>query len=197
VEEQWRPVLGYEGCYEASNFGRIRSLDRVHPFKGRMRRAPGRMLKPCMIGLKHILQYPAVVLHKNNIKGMRTVHSVILETFVGPRPDKMQGAHNDGNTLNNRLDNLRYATPVSNSADRLKHNTYTEGEHCSNAIIVDNAIREILLYKQETGLSIRQVAKDFYLPYTTVRAWINGGIRRSAIEGYKCEYVRRNAVGGV
>jgi hypothetical protein len=51
----------------------------------------------------------------------RDVHTLILEAFIGPRPPGMQCCHKDGNPLNNRLDNLRWDTPSSNSRDTVRH----------------------------------------------------------------------------
>ncbi|RUU22663.1 HNH endonuclease [Mesorhizobium sp. M7A.F.Ca.AU.002.06.1.1] len=55
------------------------------------------------------------------------VHLLVLEAFVGPRPDGLEGCHNDGNPDNNRLDNLRWDTPESNQADRIAHGTDIRG----------------------------------------------------------------------
>lgn len=49
------------------------------------------------------------------------VHVLVLEAFVGPRPDGMEGCHNDGDPSNNRLSNLRWDTPLANWSDRRKH----------------------------------------------------------------------------
>lgn len=123
-QEQWRPIPGYEGRYEASDQGRVRSVDRwVANRYGRFIR-PGRLLKltPGKRG------YPLVDLRlrgalradgTRTARGkMRTVHSVVLETFVGPRPPGMQVLHRNGDKTDNRLSNLRYGTPAENGHDR-------------------------------------------------------------------------------
>lgn len=65
--------------------------------------------------------YPRVNLYSNNQRHHRLVHQIVLEVFVGPRPDGMEACHNDGDSMNNRLDNLRWGTRASNSADTRKH----------------------------------------------------------------------------
>jgi hypothetical protein len=64
-----------------------------------------------------------------NISGLgtRLLHRLILEAFVGPCPEGMEGCHKDGNPANNRLDNLRWDTPKSNWEDMTKHGTDTRG----------------------------------------------------------------------
>lgn len=61
----------------------------------------------------------------------RFVHVLVLETFVGPCPDGMQCLHRDGNPANNRLDNLRWGTPLENWEDSVRHGTtyLSIGEH--------------------------------------------------------------------
>lgn len=51
----------------------------------------------------------------------RAMHTMVLEAFVGPRPVGLYGCHNDGDPANNRLTNLRWDTPASNTADKVMH----------------------------------------------------------------------------
>jgi hypothetical protein len=51
------------------------------------------------------------------------VHTLVLEAFVGPRPPRMQACHDDGNTANNGVGNLRWDTPKKNAADKYRHGT--------------------------------------------------------------------------
>jgi hypothetical protein len=75
--------------------------------------------------------------------GSRTVHSLILETFVGPCPDGMEACHWDGNRLNNQLDNLRWDYPKNNAADRVKHGTLAIGSRNGSARLVESNIATI------------------------------------------------------
>lgn len=128
--EIWKPVVGYEGLYEVSSFGRVRSVDRSVP-TGRAGHAPLR-LKGRVLKLRYNRQYPAITLHKEGgIKG-RTVHSLVLEAFVGPRPPKRYGCHNDGDPRNNHIDNLRWDTQSNNLHDAVKHGRHRQvlKRHC-------------------------------------------------------------------
>lgn len=82
ADEEWRAVLGYEGLYEVSSHGRIRSLDRVSRFvDGRVREHKGRMLQPATNRYQYIFLFPE--------KGPRKkfpVHGLVLAAFRGPRP---------------------------------------------------------------------------------------------------------------
>ena len=77
-------------------------------------------------------------------KVRRFVHDIVLEAFVGPCPDGMQGCHfPDRSPLNNRRDNVRWGTPRSNQADRLVHGTDQRGEKNHQAKLTSENVREI------------------------------------------------------
>ncbi len=71
----------------------------------------------------------------------RQVHRLVLEAFVGPCPDGYEAAHNDGDPLNNRLDNLRWDTKIANHADKLRHGTQYRGAQVYNAKLTDDDVR--------------------------------------------------------
>jgi hypothetical protein len=111
--ERWLPVVGYEGLYEVSDFGRVRSLPRPGTQRG------GRILKlPPNSG-----GYPVVSLSRANRHVTRPVHVLVAAAFLGPRPNGMQVCHNDGHRTNAVLANLRYDTPGGNSQDMIRHGT--------------------------------------------------------------------------
>ncbi|WP_082971208.1 NUMOD4 domain-containing protein [Mycobacterium sp. 852002-51971_SCH5477799-a] len=120
--EQWRPVRGFEGLYEVSDQGRVRSLDRwVAGRSGRRQFMTGRIKS-----LPKLKQgYPVVHLVKDGRATTKTVHTVMLEAFVGPRPAGHVGCHNDGDPSNNRLTNLRWDTQSNNLLDAIRHGTHS------------------------------------------------------------------------
>ena len=118
--EIWKPVPGWERLYEVSSHGRLRSLDRVLGGRaGSTRVLPGRILKPKVSNFG----YQSFCLSKNNSTSWRSIHTLVLDAFVGPRPDDYLGCHNDGDPFNNCLDNLRWDTPANNSRDAVMHGT--------------------------------------------------------------------------
>lgn len=129
--EQWRPVVGFEGLYSVSDQGRVRSEPRFVARKdGRKQPIPGRIKKAPVDGKG----YPRVALYGPAFpKGAhRTVHSLVMEAFIGPCPDGMEICHNDGDRLNARLSNLRYGTRSENHLDKRVHGTHNNGKktHC-------------------------------------------------------------------
>lgn len=129
--ERWLPVVGFEGLYEVSDEGRVRSLTHLVPCRGGATRTVHGRIRSSAGLLKG---YPAVNLSAGRRTQMRTVHVMVLEAFVGPRPTAAhEGCHGDGNPLNCRLANLRWGTKAENKSDSFAHGTAVHGErvHCA------------------------------------------------------------------
>ena len=111
---KWLDVVGYEGLYQVSDTGLVRSLDRrCASGYGSTRRVPGNLLTGFPAS-----GYIQVTLYNGGVRKKLLVHRLVLLTFRGPCPEGMEGCHGDGNTENNRLGNLRWDTKRGNWADR-------------------------------------------------------------------------------
>lgn len=112
----WKDIPGYEGRYQASTDGQIRSVDRyvrlVAHGKETKRLAKGKVLRPAPYEKGGHLS--VVLGHKTNGS---PVHRLIALTFIGPCPDGCEVCHNDGNPKNNAVENLRYDTRSENIKD--------------------------------------------------------------------------------
>lgn len=119
--EEWRAVAGFEGAYEVSDHGRIRSLDR-QGCDGR--RLQGRIFKPG----RNEREYPRAVLRKGGDSATRLVHRLVLYAFAGPPPPgAIHTRHLDGTRNNNRPRNLAWSTCPENFADKVRHGTSNRG----------------------------------------------------------------------
>lgn len=131
MTESWRTVPGYEGLYEASDRGRIRSIDRIvpHPVQGSHRRR-GLVLKQVPNN-----GYLFVKLSRDGVAPTLGVHTVIALTFLGARTGP-HIRHLDGDSTNNVPSNLAYGTVAENTADRKSHGTlanpYRDRTHCKH-----------------------------------------------------------------
>jgi hypothetical protein len=119
--ETWLPVTGYPG-YEVSDRGRVRSLDRqVRSRWGTPKTLKGKMLAQARVGGSGDTgRYYACVVYRDGKRKQVTVHTLMLETFVSPRPEGMNGCHRDDDPVNNRLDNLYWGTQRQNVLDAVK-----------------------------------------------------------------------------
>jgi len=127
--EHWRSVVGYEGLYEISDHGSVRSLDRLIVLvDGRRRTFPGVVLRPSLRADGHL----QVNLWRGGNYRTRKVHQLVAEAFIGPRPDGMEVCHNDGDPVNNDLFNLRYDTQSENGRDVVRHGRHKNAlkTHC-------------------------------------------------------------------
>lgn len=107
VNEEWRDVSGFEGYYQASSLGRVRSVDRRVPDRNRF--VVGRVLKTWVAN-----NYLNLGLNLNGIRKTQRVHVLVARTFLGDRPTGFDINHIDGNKLNNRADNLEYCSHSDN-----------------------------------------------------------------------------------
>jgi hypothetical protein len=171
--EQWKPVVGFDGFYEVSDLGRVRSVDRVSTQReshGLMvtRRLTGRLLRQktrrdngyCEVTLKAI---------GLGIKSrVCLVHRLVLEAFVGPCPSGQQARHfPDRNCTNNRLANLAWGTPLENQADRIIHGTTVNGEKSHLSKLSAIAVQEIRK-RLANGDRIRDVAREYKMNEATI-----------------------------
>lgn len=129
MTETWKPVVRYEGLYEVSDQGRVRSLDRTEHCKdGLIRRRKGRTRIPA----KNRYGYPIVGLCKDGKMKTKTIHRLVLEAFVGPCPDGLECLHKDGAPENNTIENLKWGSHSENTLDTVRHGRHrnTIKSHC-------------------------------------------------------------------
>jgi len=149
--EEWKEISGYLN-YDISNLGNVRSWK-----KGRYgSREKPRIIKQTLN--KPLNRYYVMLSLKGGIKNLCT-HTLVAKAFIGPRPDGMDCCHNDGNCINNRVDNLRYDTRKGNFNDMIKHGTRRMGSKIKNSKLIESDIPKIFsLFKE--GFSQRNIAKE-------------------------------------
>lgn len=172
--ERWLPVVGYEGCYEVSDLGRVRSVDRYVKGKGdSVRYRPSKMMR-----LRKYNHRWRVTLSKNGKKRMHNVHQLVLAAFIGPCPVGQVCMHITSVTpevCDNSLSNLKYGTPSDNQVQRSQ-----EGNHHLRKL-TDDQVMEICS-RHAAGMSQRKLAKEYGVHAATIRniflgrsfSWLTG-----------------------
>lgn len=168
--ELWRPVVGYEGLYEVSNWGRVRSLARILDHyrygakSGHTYVLEGKILRP----MPQTGGYMRVsLLSKEHKRRTMRIAPMVATAFIGSRSPGLHIDHKDGNKRNDCVWNLRYVTRFENmNAGNFDKNTPHGETHC-RAKLSDADVVEIRRLVME-GMKQKDVAKMFGVEPQTV-----------------------------
>jgi hypothetical protein len=180
--EVWKEALCWEGTYEVSNYGSVRSITRiVYSSNGKSMTFQGRALSAC----KTTGGYLQVVFSRDDKHFNKPVHRLVLETFASAPKANQVSCHNDGDKNNNRLDNLRWDTQSNNLKDRITHGTHDRGS--KNPM---SQLDEVQVLKIKSSLKFsrrglgRALAKGYDVSTSLISA-INVGKRWGWLENMK------------
>lgn len=158
-KEQWKPIIGYEGYYEVSDLGRVRSIDRI---VGR-RHCRGRVRKLTVDNNGHYLK---VQLCRDGVIETKQVHRLVAEAFVVNPNDYPQVNHKDENKRNNTVDNLEWCTHTYNMNYGSKPGK-TTGENNKNHKLTSDDVR-VIRSKLLAHESLSKIAETFNVSVQTI-----------------------------
>ena len=168
MKEIWKDIQGYEGIYQVSNLGNVKSLDRLS--------TNGRRLKGKLLAKTASKGYVKVTLTNKNMSDNRDIHRLVAEAFI-PNPDnKPQVNHIDEDKTNNTVDNLEWCTAKEN----INHGT------CRIRSAAKQSISIVCITNRKEYESIADAARDLNLNIGTISKIINGKMKQT--KGFTFKY---------
>lgn len=160
--EQWKPVIGYEGRYEVSNLGQIRSLPGHH--------VRARILRQAWRG-----RFLAVDLSQDGYRKSYSVSRIVATAFIPNPENKPQVNHKDANRENNAVSNLEWVTAKENTAHAsgMGLRKILRGEDAGQAKLTEAQVHEIKAARLAGGTT-RAIGERFGVSHQTISDICNG-----------------------
>lgn len=161
-KEQWKDIDGYEGYYQISNLGRVKSLERkVVGYYG-----ADRTLKERIKSLQKSDGYLTVSLSKNGKNKRYKIHRLLAKAFIPNPENKKCINHKNGIKTDNRIENLEWVTRKENLQHAHRNGLIPstpgpKGEECNFSKLTEDEVLEIRDMYKNTTLSQREIAKLF------------------------------------
>ena len=171
MKEIWKDIENFEGYYQVSNLGNVRSLDRIIEKKNHKQKVRGKIMKQAIKsnGYKFIgLRKP------RNKKIFKHVHRLVASAFIENLENKKTVNHIDCNKLNNNVNNLEWCTQKENIAHARKNNLYHDyGSSSVKAKLCDEEVKKIRKLYDDKIKTISQLTIDFNVCNETIRRVVN------------------------
>lgn len=161
MEEIWKDIQGYEGLYQVSNFGRIKSLSRLI-FRKNGNNYSTKEIIMTLVFTKN--KYLTIKLRKGDSSIRFFIHRLVAKAFI-PNPEmKKQINHLDGNKTNNLVSNLVWSTQSENIRHAFENGLNYRGEDSINAKLTEQQVK----YIKHQGGSTSELALNFGVSKSTI-----------------------------
>lgn len=169
--ELWKDINGFEGLYQVSSLGNVKSIERsVRYSDGRVYRYEEKLLKPCLDNQS----YRFVNLYRTNGKRVIRIHRLVAIVFIPNPENKPEVNHKIGDKSNNTIANLEWATRNENQSHAVKNKLHAHGEkHGIRNVLNETTVRKARVMKQE-GYSYAAIARKFGINRITILQAVTG-----------------------
>jgi hypothetical protein len=167
INEEWKPIINYEGLYEVSNWGRVKSLARIviypngvkHPYKetflvGRVEPKKG---------------YTSICLYKDSKRKYENIHRLVALHFI-PNPNNYLNVLHKIESFpsNNHVDNLFWGTQDDNIKDKVSKQRQTKGEGQHLSVLKENQVIEIREKYSTNNYSYKNLSDEYNVTRGTI-----------------------------
>lgn len=166
MKEEWKDISGYEGKYQVSNLGHVKSVDREVIDRKCKRIFKGVEIKPWINHRQGHGYYLSVTLSWKGKTVKRQVHRLVAEAFIPNPENKPHVNHKDGNCMNNSIENLEWVTPLENNIHCLK--SLHKGKQ--TLITFNGETHNMKEWGDKLGLSVGTVSNRLSRGYTIEEA---------------------------
>lgn len=171
MTEIWKDIRDFEGFYQVSNLGRVRSVERaVLTSSGHKRNYKSKILS----SPKDSVGYHVVTLSRMGETKSFKVHNLVANYFLKPKPAGYEVCHRDGDPSNNAANNLRWGTHKSNMEERSLHGN--AGKGIPRRTASPDIVAEVLTrYKPHCSVNgAAALSREFGFALPTIRTWVDG-----------------------
>lgn len=179
--EEWKPVKGFEGKYEISNLGKLRSLDRyVNGKAGSKRFQYGKTQNP-QVTRKGYLRYTLSIKKGKSVR--KLAHVLLAEHFILNPENKPQVNHKDGIKSNNHIDNLEWSTCQENISHAWKNGlnkpNYANKGRTGRLASSSKPIKAFDKKGNSVGEfeSIKEASEKLNIPKVVISRYLNGHVK--------------------
>lgn len=170
MKEIWKDISGYEGYYQVSNLGRVKSLERTIIQNYKCGKKLKRLKKSVVLKQQRCTNgYLFVNLSKKNKRSIKLIHRLVAIHFIDNLENKPEVNHKDLNKKNNNFLNLEWCTPKENTNHYInKLNINKNGSNNNLSILNENQVYVISFLVIHTKTKLKDISKKFNISVSNI-----------------------------